>query len=97
VRSNVKKVHKVAKFHDNTGINFFMRMSFTGKPQTLHQWRYSCLFILQLASYILLDNVELTHAKEMCLTNRNPACVTYVAQKFPACVRTSLTTFFFLK
>ncbi|XP_053374894.1 beta-1,3-glucosyltransferase-like [Mercenaria mercenaria] len=39
----------------------------------------------ELASYILLDDVKLTHAPELCLTGDKPNCVTYIKQKFPDC------------
>ncbi|KAL4224026.1 Fringe-like [Mactra antiquata] len=39
----------------------------------------------ELASYILLDDVKLTDAPELCLTDPGPKCITHVAQKFPDC------------
>ncbi|XP_052802254.1 beta-1,3-glucosyltransferase-like [Mya arenaria] len=39
----------------------------------------------ELASYILMDDVKLTDAPELCLSDRGDNCVTYVAQTFPSC------------
>ena len=44
------------------------------------------VFVLQLASYILMDDVKLTHAPELCLADKGDNCVTYIEQTFPDCV-----------
>ncbi|XP_052223352.1 beta-1,3-glucosyltransferase-like [Dreissena polymorpha] len=39
----------------------------------------------ELASYILMDDVKLTHAPELCLAEQGDHCVSYIKQKFPQC------------